>query len=52
MAEHRQHTRLWLPVWSPGLLGEVQQDRLPHDGGEPYELGLLGTEDVADQDEA
>jgi hypothetical protein len=21
MAEHRKHTRLWLPVWSPRLLG-------------------------------
>lgn len=52
MAEHRQHTRLWLPVWSLGLLGEVQQARLLHDVGEPHELGLLGTENFADQDKA
>ena len=52
MAEHRQHTRLWLPVSSLGLLGEVQQARLLHDVGEPHELGLLGTENFADQDKA
>jgi hypothetical protein len=52
MAEHMQRTRLRRPVWSRGLLGEVQQARLLHDVGEPHEPGLIGTENFADQDEA
>ena len=48
MAEHMQRARLWLPVGSHGLLGEVPQARLLHDVGEPHELGLLGQENFAD----
>ena len=52
MAEHMQHARLWGPVRSHGLLGEVQQASLLHDVGEPRERGFLSTENFADQDEA
>ena len=48
MAEHMQRARLWLPVGSHGLLGEVPQARLLDDIGEPHEPGLLGTENFAD----
>ena len=48
MAEHMQCARLWLPVGSHGLLGEVPQARLLDDIGEPHEPGLLGTENFAD----
>jgi hypothetical protein len=39
-------------VWGLGLCGEGQQARLLQNVGKEHELGLIGTEDFANQHEA